>query len=220
MPAAEKRSQVCACEALAERHCQDILYTSIPRHRPAGRPGRSFLLDYLVSKLYTYSMATPKETCARQCRAEITRLSNKMRLLNREAMDWGTGEPLYTPEIHTIDAIGNGDGRTVTELAHWFFVTKGAVSQVVGRLARLGYITKHRNPRNGKEVLLSLTPKGQQVRASHEELHRQMDAALLDELQDVSSEQFDQFLNLLARVSGHMDRYLALGEAHRKGAAA
>ena len=155
-------------------------------------------------------MAESKEACARQCLAELTRLSNKLRVLDKEAMDFGTGEPLHAFEIHTIDAIGNEDGRTVTELAEWFYVTKGAVSQVVGKLARSGYVTKERNPENGKEVWLSLTRKGEIALAGHERFHRAMDAEILRELRDVPLATFETFHELLGRVGVHLDRYLAI----------
>ncbi len=155
-------------------------------------------------------MAGRREARARQCLAELTRLSNKLRVLDKEAMDFGTGEPLHTFEIHTIDAIGNEDGRTVTELAQWFHVTKGAVSQVVGKLARSGYVRKERNPENGKEVRLSLTRKGEIALAGHERFHRRMDAEILRELRDVPLATFETFHELLGRVGAHLDRYLAI----------
>ena len=151
-----------------------------------------------------------KKACVRQCLAELIRLSNKLRVLDKEALDYGTGELLHTFEIHTIDAIGNDDGRTVTELAEWFYVTKGAVSQVVGKLARSGYVTKKRNPQNGKEVCLTLTRKGEIALAGHERFHRTLDAEILREVQDVPLATFELFHELLGRVGAHMDRYLAI----------
>jgi len=163
-------------------------------------------------------MAGRKEARARQCLAELTRLCNKLRVLDKEAMDFGTGEPLHAFEIHAIDAIGNQDGRTVTELAEWFYVTKGAVSQVVSKLARSGYLTKERNPENGKEVRLSLTRKGEIVLAGHERFHRRMDAEILRELRDVPLATFETFHELLGRVGAHLDRYLAIREQKREKA--
>jgi DNA-binding MarR family transcriptional regulator len=155
-------------------------------------------------------MAGRKQARAGQCLGELTRLSNKLRVLDKQAMDFGTGELLHTFEIHTIDAIGNGDGRSVTELAQWFYVTKGAVSQVVGKLARAGYVTKERNPENGQELRLSLTRKGEIALAGHERFHRTMDAEILRELQDVPLATFETFHELLVRVGAHLDRYLAI----------
>ncbi len=165
-------------------------------------------------------MAKSKRAQAHESLAELTRLSNKMRALDREAMDFGTGEALHTFEIHTIDAIGKADGRTVNELAQWFYVTKGAVSQVVSRLTRLGYVTKERNPANGKEILLALTAKGETALAGHDEFHHQIDADLISELRDVPVESVALFNELLGRISRHMDRYIELSLERRKGVAA
>ncbi len=140
---------------------------------------------------------------------ELMRISNKLRILDKRAVDFGTGEPLHAFEIHTIDAIGAGSGRTVTELAEWFSTTKGAVSQVVGRLEAMGYVAKERDPDNGKVVLLSLTRRGDTACAGHERFHHRMDAALFAELEDVPMQTFQRALELLSRTSRHLDEYIA-----------
>jgi DNA-binding MarR family transcriptional regulator len=164
-------------------------------------------------------MPATLETHVRQGLAELMRLAKKFRVLEREAMDFGTGEPLQAFEIHIVDAIGSGDGQTVSNLARWFYVTKGAVSQVVSRLTRLGYLVKQRNPKNGKEILLSLTDKGQVVMDGHDRFHRQIDAEFMRELDDVSAEDLARLNDLLGRVSRHMDSYIDIAYQQRKGVA-
>lgn len=87
-------------------------------------------------------MLPTRTDLARQSSVLISRIANKLKALERETFDFGTGEKLHPFEINLIDAIGQKHGRTVSELAGWFHVTAGAVSQVVGRLERLGYLAK------------------------------------------------------------------------------
>jgi DNA-binding MarR family transcriptional regulator len=89
----------------------------------------------------------------------LFRLANRFSELEKTPVSFGTGEVLYPSEIHMIEAIGKNRGRTVTELCGRFGITKGAVSQTIGKLAAKGYIKKVRNADFGKEVLLSLTKK-------------------------------------------------------------
>ncbi|MCP4006007.1 MAG: MarR family transcriptional regulator [bacterium] len=153
-------------------------------------------------------MAGRKEARARQCMHELTRIANKLRILDKRTTDFGTGEPLHAFEIHTIEAIGAGSGRTVTELAEWFSTTKGAVSQVVGRLEARGYIAKERDRDNRKIVLLSLTRRGETARAGHGRFHQKMDAAFFAELEDVPMETLRRTFEFLSRASHYLDAYV------------
>ncbi|MFC4852938.1 MarR family winged helix-turn-helix transcriptional regulator [Actinophytocola glycyrrhizae] len=52
---------------------------------------------------------------------------------------------------------------TITELAELFGVTKQAMSQVVDSLATRGYVERVRDPRDGRRVRLTLSPRGRQA---------------------------------------------------------
>lgn len=136
----------------------------------------------------------------------LVRISSMLKSMDKKAGDFGTGELLNPFEIHLIAAIGGGAGQTVTELADWFFVTKGAISQVVGKLARAGYIDRERNPQNGKEILLTLTGKGDVARIGHEEFHRELNLELLEEFGDVNLTEMKKMKNLLLRLSRRLER--------------
>lgn len=99
------------------------------------------------------------------------RIMNIMRAQERTPVDFGTGEVLNVGEIHTIDAIGPSGATNVTELAGRMRVTKGAVSQVVSRLVRRGYVTKTPNRGFGNEVTLGLTAAGKKVYRGHRAYH-------------------------------------------------
>jgi DNA-binding MarR family transcriptional regulator len=60
----------------------------------------------------------------------LTRLLMKYDLMAKIPFDCGR-ERISRTQLHMIEAIGKGRGRTVTSLADYFMVTKGAVSQVV-----------------------------------------------------------------------------------------
>jgi DNA-binding MarR family transcriptional regulator len=155
-------------------------------------------------------MSKSKEQSVKEFIGEITTLSNKIRMLEKRAADFGTGELLTTFEIHVIDAIGADRGKTVSELAEWFMVTKGAISQVVGKLNHDGYVIKERNPDNGKEILLSLTPKGRKAMKGHAEFHESIDKPLLAEFDDVPGKAFEDLRRLVSRVNHHLNRYIAV----------
>ncbi len=58
--------------------------------------------------------------------------------LEKKPRDFGTGEKLYSAEIHMIEAIGESENEnqkvSVTDIADYFGITKGAVSQTLKKL--------------------------------------------------------------------------------------
>lgn len=141
---------------------------------------------------------------------DFLRLVNKIGKLDKQSFDFGTGDVLFPTEIHVIEEIGKGNARTGTELCRLFGVTKGAVSQIVGKLSAKGYVAKARNESFGKEVLLSLTPKGNKAFEAHRQLHDAMDDDFVTALEGVSPEQVELFSDVLKKIEKHVDRYIDL----------
>jgi DNA-binding MarR family transcriptional regulator len=141
---------------------------------------------------------------------DFFRLMNKFSKLSKQTFNFGTGDVLYPAEVHVIDAIGKRNGETVTGLCKLFGVTKGAVSQIVGKLSNKGYITKLRNENYGKEIILSLTPKGKQAFDAHIQLHDAIDEDFARALGDIHPEQVQQFTDILKRIESHVDVYISL----------
>jgi len=138
----------------------------------------------------------------------FTRVNNKLNKLEKKAVDLGTGEKLFASELHTIDAIGKKQRNTVTSLCNQFGVTKGAVSQIIGKLERKGCVLKERNREDGKEVDISLTKKGWEIFKFHEELHKEMDEELFKFMKTIPEDRLRDFLELLTHVEKYVDRFL------------
>jgi DNA-binding MarR family transcriptional regulator len=138
--------------------------------------------------------------------ARFIRIVGLFNKLDTKPYDFGTDERLYRSELHVLQAIGRGEGRTVTELGSAFGITKGAVSQVVGKLETKGYLVKERNPAYGKELLLSLSAKGKVAFKSHEALHARIDKAFLASMGPVSQEELVRFERFLGMIEEYMEK--------------
>lgn len=146
----------------------------------------------------------------REMMVDFLRLKNKLNKIEKQPLDFGTGDLLYPTEINTIDEIGKKRGETVTELCKLFGVTKGAISQTVGKLSRKGYVKKIRNKNFGKEIILSLTAKGYKAYEAHIKMHNAVDDDFVRELEGVNSEKLEQFIDILKRIEAHADKYINL----------
>lgn len=145
-------------------------------------------------------------------RTEINRLVNKYNKLEKMPFDIGGGEMLYPSEMNMIEAIGKKTGNTVTELCIVFGVTKGAISQLITKLALKGYVQKVKNEAYSKEIELSLTDKGQEVFLKHGRFHKEMDQSMEQLLCNISSEKLTVFREILKLVDNHLDMYMNLSQ--------
>lgn len=140
---------------------------------------------------------------------DYLRLVNKFNKLVKRPLDFGTGDLLYPGEIHAIDEVGKNK-RAVTELCSIFGVTKGAVSQMIGKLEQKGYVKKIRNEEFGKEKIISLTPKGNRAYEAHARMQSSIDDDFVKSIGNVSVEEVEQFKRILSKIEDHIDRYLAI----------
>lgn len=145
-----------------------------------------------------------------QLRTQVERFVNLYNKLESIPLDVGNGDMLYASEMHTIEALGIGTGKTVTELCAAFGVTKGAVSQIISKLNSKGYVEKNRSKEYSREVELSLTPKGRTVFDKHCKFHEAMDKELEEFISLYPAEKTNEFLNIIATMSAHISKYMNL----------
>ena len=70
---------------------------------------------------------------------------------------------LSMTEIHTIEAIGIKDAKTMGEIAHDLRITVGTLSAAITKLIKKGYVERKRTEEDRRVVLVSLTSKGENV---------------------------------------------------------
>jgi DNA-binding MarR family transcriptional regulator len=138
----------------------------------------------------------------------VTKIKNKLNKLEKKSIDFGTGEKLYASELHTIEAIGEKHGNTVTELCNLFGTTKGAVSQIISKLEKKELISKERNRNYAKEINISLTEKGWIIFKSHKKLHKKMDVKFLSFMKTIPEDQLKTFLFILKNMEKYVNEFM------------
>ncbi|BAL00852.1 putative MarR family transcriptional regulator [Oscillibacter valericigenes Sjm18-20] len=135
------------------------------------------------------------------------RVVTKFSDIDRKTRYYGTDQPLYEAEIHMIKSIKENEGIHVTGLADMLGVTKGAVSQIIGKLERKGMIVKDTDPRNLSRLSLRLTPKGETAYQYHEKLHQEFDGLFKAALEDATEQNKEFLKDFLNTLDGKLDAY-------------
>lgn len=140
--------------------------------------------------------------------ALFTRIFMKYDILGKAPMEISAGEKLSASLVHMIEAVGKGNGNTVTALSSYFMITKGAVSQIITKLHKMGYIAKTKRKGNDKEVVLELTKKGWKVF----ELHEKLNEPTLDDLKKFlikyRDDELRSFISILTDIEHSLNKFI------------
>jgi DNA-binding MarR family transcriptional regulator len=127
--------------------------------------------------------------------------------IDKKTRYYGTDVPLFYAEIHLIKAIKENEGIHITGLARYLEVTKGAVSQMLMKLEKKGFVVKEKDPGNQSRFLLKLTPKGETAHLNHMRLHQEFDEIINDLFKDQDQANMEFLRHFLARLIEKMERY-------------
>ena len=105
---------------------------------------------------------------------------------------------LTPQEIHTIALIGVMDFPRMSQLAARGHVTRGAVTVMINKLAKKGYVKKVRDGKDRRVVHVTLTPKGESVEREHKRYHAKTNKRLLAELTKTEKLEIEKLLRKLA----------------------
>lgn len=136
----------------------------------------------------------------------LLRIMLRLMEVDKKRRCFGTDEQLFNAEIHMIKAIKENEGIHVTGLARILGVTKGAVSQIIGKLEKKGMITKEKDPGNQSKVNLKLTPRGEIAHLNHEKYHQQLDDVVQEVLKDASEEELGFLKSFLCGLEDELDK--------------
>jgi len=91
----------------------------------------------------------------------IFRVMDAMLFMEKRLSMTFQGVTLYPKEVHMLLYISKNNAVNAKMIAEAFAITKGAVSQTIGRLVDKNMIIKKRNPASPKELMLTLSARGQ-----------------------------------------------------------
>jgi len=108
-----------------------------------------------------------------------------------------SGSDLSITEIHTIDAVGDSDPKTMTEISRILKVTMGTLTTGVDKLIKKGYLVRKRTEEDKRIVLVELTEKGIKAKKMHDAFHQEMIDSVISHLDPTEEELLVQSLQKL-----------------------
>ena len=102
-------------------------------------------------------------------------------------------------DMHVIEAIGVGEPKNMSTIAKLLSVTVGTLTIAMNSLVTKGYVIRERGKEDRRVVYISLSEKGLRAYRHHEEFHRQMIEAVLENLTEDETESLVKALAKLER---------------------
>lgn len=110
-----------------------------------------------------------------------------------------SGSDLTITEIHTIDAVGDSELKTMTEISRILKITMGTLTSGVDKLIKKGYLVRKRTEEDKRIVLVELTEKGVEAKKLHDAFHQEMIDSVINHLDPNEEELLVQSLQKLMR---------------------
>ncbi len=102
--------------------------------------------------------------------------------IEQKALKEGAFSELSITEIHTIEAIGMYERKTMTEVAKTLDITVGTLTTAINNLVKKGYVERKRDEMDRRVVKIELTRKGKLAYRVHEKFHSDMVKATIEGL--------------------------------------
>lgn len=120
--------------------------------------------------------------------------------LEKEFHTYEAGTSLHLSDTHTIVAIGKNANINISNLAKLQGISRSAVSQMVSKLVKRGFVRKDISLQTDNEVVLSLTETGEKVFNAHKKQHER----LKEKLAEIFAKYPDDTIDVLMRISSEI----------------
>ena len=119
----------------------------------------------------------------------------------RHVRDEASGNVLTSHQASILDHLDERQGLTVTALSDHMGVTPGTMSIHIDRLESMGFVTRRRGEKDGRQVEVLLTTDGARVRDKKSVLDPELVARMFDQLTPAKRREALHGLALLAEAA-------------------
>jgi len=124
-------------------------------------------------------------------------LLGAMQKYHSVSRDYGTGDLLFSREVHFLMVLGRADTDLfIGDIAQALGITHGAVSQLAERLEKKNLIIRHKSNGDQRKIISVLTAKGRKVFQKHESYDQKAFQRVLERCVDCSNEELETFVKV------------------------
>ncbi|MCQ2482357.1 MAG: MarR family transcriptional regulator [Clostridia bacterium] len=136
----------------------------------------------------------------------LVQIFENVLLTEEKALQKGYFSDLSQAEMHTLDAIGPYESRTMTETASDLGITTGTLTVSIDRLVKKGYVIRNRDENDRRVVRISLTHNGKLACRIHSKFHSVLAKRILE---PYSEEQREQIIKMVSEIDGFVKSQLS-----------
>lgn len=101
-------------------------------------------------------------------------LFNDILYIEQSALKEGSFNDLSVTEVHTIEAIGMYEEKSMSEVAASLGITVGTLTIAIGNLVKKEYVERRRSEEDRRVVKIALTRRGKLAYRIHDKFHSDM----------------------------------------------
>lgn len=109
-------------------------------------------------------------------------LFNDILTIEQNTLKKGIFNDLSITEMHTIEAIGMYDSKTMSQVARDLGITVGTLTKAIKNLVKKDYVQRKRGEQDRRTVNLILTKRGKIAYRMHSRFHRDMIRATIEDM--------------------------------------
>lgn len=113
---------------------------------------------------------------------------NDILTIEQNAIQAGEFKDLSVTEIHTIEAIGMYEQKTMSEVANKLNITVGTLTTAINNLVKKGYVERSKSQKDRRIVYIELTKRGKLAYRIHDKFHSDMIKETISGLTDKEQE--------------------------------
>lgn len=133
-------------------------------------------------------MVASEEASFEQINEALVNVFNNVVWIEEASLRESKFNDITIKDMHTIAAISMYETRTASQVAEMVHLTPSAMTSVIDKLVKKGYVERHRDDNDRRVVHLVLTHNGRTVFRAHEAFHRGMAHSLFDSLSNDETE--------------------------------
>ncbi|NLK95805.1 MAG: MarR family transcriptional regulator [Clostridiales bacterium] len=130
-------------------------------------------------------------------------LFNDILHIEEKTLKNGPLSDLSVTELHTIDAIGMYEQRTMTEVAQDLKITVGTLTTAINKLIKKGYVERKRIEEDRRVVLINVTKKGKLAFRLHQKFHSDM---INEVVEGLSGDEEEVLISSLERLNNYFKK--------------